>query len=104
MRVSMKESAPAVPEAPKSTVMLVIPEKDTGARFADVLRGLGRELDRGEEEMKAIGALVGRSDLPPAALIGLQVGVYRYASAIDLASRFVDQVTDAVKTVLQANG
>lgn len=105
MRVSMRESAGPPPDASESASRVAIPESETGLRFAEVLRSFGRELDRGDQGMKsAIGALAGRGDLAPSTLIALQIGVYRYGSAIDLASRFVDRATSAIKTVVQANG
>jgi hypothetical protein len=73
--------------------------------FSEVLRSLGHDLDAGEQEMTmAIRATAGRSDLDPRALIALQVGVYRYGDAIDLASQLVDRATSAIKTVLQGSG
>ncbi|HYP89268.1 MAG TPA: hypothetical protein VEQ59_13970 [Polyangiaceae bacterium] len=38
------------------------------------------------------------------ALIALQVGIYRYTEAVDLASKLVDRATNAVRTVLQGGG
>jgi hypothetical protein len=70
--------------------------------FASVLRGLGREVQRGEALVRtAIGAARGGRDVGPAELIALQAGVYRYGEAVDLASRLVDRATTTVKTVLQ---
>ena len=37
-------------------------------------------------------------------LIALQVGIYRYTEAVDLASKIVDRATNAVRTVLQGGG
>jgi hypothetical protein len=70
--------------------------------FARVLRGLGREIDRGEQTMRrAIGSGSGGVDLGPAALLALQAGVYRYSEAVDLAAKLVDRASSGVKTVLQ---
>ncbi len=69
--------------------------------FAALLRGLGQELDRGEDlAQKAIhgGAHAGTS---PEKLIALQAGIYRYSEAVDLASKLVDRGTQAVRTTLQ---
>ncbi|MBX3188367.1 MAG: hypothetical protein KF819_15220 [Labilithrix sp.] len=68
--------------------------------FARILRGLGREIDRGE---KLVGRAVsgGGSDLGPDGLIALQAGVYRYSEAVDLSAKLVDRATSGVKTVLQ---
>jgi hypothetical protein len=74
----------------------------TGSQpFASLLRGLGQELDRGEDlAQKAIhgGAHAGTS---PEKLIALQAGIYRYSEAVDLASKLVDRGTQAVRTTLQ---
>jgi hypothetical protein len=70
--------------------------------FAVVLRGLGREVERGEALVHtAIGAARGGRDVGPAELIALQAGVYRYGEAVDLASRLIDRAATSVKTVLQ---
>jgi hypothetical protein len=37
-------------------------------------------------------------------LIALQVGIYRYTEAVDLASKIVDRATNAVHTVLSGGG
>jgi hypothetical protein len=69
--------------------------------FATLLRGLGQELDRGEDlAQKAIhgGAHAGTS---PEKLIALQAGIYRYSEVVDLASKLVDRGTQAVRTTLQ---
>jgi hypothetical protein len=67
------------------------------------VRGLGAEVQRGEALMhRAIDPASG-SDLGPAQLIALQAGVYRYAEAVDLASRLVDHATAGLKTVIQGS-
>ncbi|MET0593236.1 MAG: hypothetical protein ABW133_11085 [Polyangiaceae bacterium] len=69
--------------------------------FTALLKGLGTELDRGEDlAQKAIrgGGYGGNS---PEKLIALQAGIYRYSEAIDLASKLVDRGTQAVRTTLQ---
>jgi hypothetical protein len=108
VHVSMRDSSlPAsVPsEASQGAQPVASPEGNPGSPFTEVLRRLGHELDRDEVGMQAaVGSMIGRSDLAPAQLIALQVGVYRYGDAIDLASRLVDRATSAVKTVLQASG
>src|SRR6187431_552936 len=63
--------------------------------FARALRGLGREIDVGEA--RAAGASQLR-DYDTATLIALQVGIYRYTEAVDLASKIVDRATNAVRT------
>jgi len=75
--------------------------------FATLLRGLGRELDQGERAMRAaVGASTSDhgAGLAPAQLIALQVKVYRYSEAFDVASRLVDRAASGVKTVLQGSG
>jgi len=69
--------------------------------FGRLVRGLGAEVQRGEALVHhAIDSASG-GDLDPAQLIALQAGVYRYAEAVDLASRLVDHATTGLKTVLQ---
>src|SRR5262245_54637103 len=70
--------------------------------FGQILRGLGRELDRGEA--LAAGAIRGgggAAGMSPQALIALQAGIYRYSEAVDLVTKLVDRATQAVKTTLQ---
>ena len=70
--------------------------------FAELLRGLGHEVARGEAVMRgALGAPAAGGTLDAAQLIALQAGVYRYSEAVDLAARMVDHATTALKTVLQ---
>jgi hypothetical protein len=69
--------------------------------FARALRGLGREIDVGEA--RAAGASQLRS-YDTGTLIALQVGIYRYTEAVDLASKIVDRATNALRTVLQGGG
>ena len=87
--------APAVPETRSGT------GTGTGeSAFARVLRGLGKEVDRGERVVrKAIEG--GGKDLGPGELLALQAGVYRYSEAVDLSAKLVDRATSGVKTVLQ---
>ena len=69
--------------------------------FARAMRGLGREIDLGEA--RAARASQMRS-YDTETLIALQVGIYRYTEAVDLASKIVDRATNAVRTVLQGGG
>lgn len=70
--------------------------------FARILRGLGREVDRGETLMKrAIGGARGGQEIGDVELLALQAGVYRYSEAVDLSAKLVDRATNGVKTVLQ---
>ena len=69
------------------------------AEFARVLRGVGRELDRGEA--LAERAIHGGASLSPEALLALQAGIYRYSEALDLVAKLVDRGTQAVRATLQ---
>jgi hypothetical protein len=66
-----------------------------------VLHGLGGEVQRGEALVKQAVSGTEGSTLDAGQLIALQVGVYRYTEAVDLASRLIDHATTGVKTVLQ---
>ena len=80
-------SAPSSPEQPSA--------------FGRLVRGLGAEVQRGEVLVHhAIDSASG-GDLDPGQLIALQAGVYRYAEAVDLASRLVDHATTGLKTIIQ---
>jgi hypothetical protein len=106
MHVSLSEAvlAPPPPVSPAGPTE----SASSGPSFAAVLEGLGHEIDRGENTMRAaigeLGSSGGGADLAPSELISLQMGVYRYSDAIDVASRLVDRTTSAVKTVLQGSG
>jgi hypothetical protein len=72
------------------------------APFIQMLRGLGRELDRGENiAEKAIRGAGDHGGMSPARLIALQAGIYRYSEAVDLVTKVVDRGTQAVRTTLQ---
>jgi hypothetical protein len=71
-----------------------------------MLHGLGNAVQQGESLVKeaslgGVGGGAGDGTLDAGQLIALQVGVYRYSEAIDLASRLVDHATTGLKTVLQ---
>lgn len=84
---------PAAREAPE-------PAKDEGpSPFGRLVRGLGREVDRGESMVRhALGA---GGELGPTELLALQAGVYRYSEAVDLSAKLVDRAANGVKTVIQ---
>ena len=84
-------SAHRPPESPTST-------DDEPSVFCRVLRGLGREVDRGEH---MLGRALHGGDLGPGELLALQAGVYRYSEAVDLSAKLVDRATNGVKTVIQ---
>jgi hypothetical protein len=66
-----------------------------------MLHGLGHEVQRGEMLVKQAVGGADTATLDAGQLIALQVGVYRYTEAVDLASRLIDHATTGVKTVLQ---
>jgi hypothetical protein len=78
------------------------PESDGPSPFAQILRGLGKEVDRGEAIVRraTTGSGDGR-DLGNGELLALQAGVYRYSEAVDLSTKLVDRATSGIKTVLQ---
>jgi hypothetical protein len=69
--------------------------------FARAVRGLGHQIDLGEVQAEGASHL---HSYDTSTLIALQVGIYRYTEAVDLASKIVDRATNAVKTVLQGGG
>jgi hypothetical protein len=72
------------------------------APFGAYLENLGHQIDRGES---LIGhALHGAGQLDAAQLIALQAGIFRYTEAIDLAAKFVDRASSAIRTTLQSSG
>ena len=76
-------------------------EAEVGGVFARALRGLSREIDVGEARTAAASHL---RNYDTGTLIALQVGIYRYTEAVDLASKIVDRATNALRTVLQGGG
>jgi hypothetical protein len=102
MRVSRSAEtvSPYVP--PASTEVHDAPAQPAVAPFGHLLRGLGRELDRGEAlAERAIHGGASAGGMSPEALIALQAGIYRYSEAVDLVTKLVDRGTQAVKTTLQ---
>jgi len=86
-------AAPILPAAPSV--------RDGEGVFVRAMRGLAREIDVGEARAAAASQL---RSYDTATLIALQVGIYRYTEAVDLASKIVDRATNAVRTVLQGGG
>ena len=79
-----------------------VPEQEGPSPFAQILRGLGREMDRGEKLMKgAVHGAASGQELGSGELLALQAGVYRYSEAVDLSAKLVDRAASGVKTVLQ---
>jgi hypothetical protein len=81
--------------APSST------PSSTPSPFAQLLRGLGQEVQGSETMVHQAIASARGGKLEPVDLIALQAGVYRYSEAVDLASRLVENATSALKTVIQ---
>ena len=65
--------------------------------FSRAMRGLGREIDVGEARVAAASQ---PHSYDTRTLIALQAGIYRYTEAVDLASKIVDRINNAVHTVL----
>ena len=77
-------------------------DDEAPSAFGRILRGLGREIDRGEALVgRAIHAVGAGGELGPSQLLALQAGVYRYSEAVDLSAKLVDRATNGVKTVIQ---
>ncbi|HWZ93379.1 MAG TPA: hypothetical protein VNW92_31180 [Polyangiaceae bacterium] len=68
--------------------------------FTRAMRGLGREIDVGEAQVAAASRL---HSYDTQTLIALQAGIYRYTEAVDLASKIVDRINNAVHTVLSGS-
>jgi hypothetical protein len=68
--------------------------------FGQMLRALGREVDRGEATVKRVLSPAG-AEMSPGELLALQAGIYRYSEAVDLSAKLVDRATSGLKTVLQ---
>lgn len=72
--------------------------------FPAILQSLTAAIQRGESLTRsALASGAAGLAMSPAALIALQAGIYRYAEAVDLASRLVDRATGAVKSVIQGS-
>ena len=98
--VVQPQATPAATRQPAAAVTATT--ADEPSPFARVLHGLGKAVQQGESLVKeASQGGAGDGTLDAGQLIALQVGVYRYSEAIDLASRLVDHATTGLKTVLQ---
>ena len=93
------EPSPAIEHAPSS--LSSGHGSGLAAPFVQLLRGLGRELDRGENMAEAAIRGGTHGGMSPARLIALQAGIYRYSEAVDLVTKLVDRGTQAVRTTLQ---
>lgn len=94
-------SLDAVPSAPAGGAVGRAAGSEPESAFARAVRGLGRQIDVGEAQAEGASHL---HSYDTGTLIALQVGIYRYTEAVDLASKIVDRATSAVKTVLQGGG
>jgi hypothetical protein len=89
-------ASPAVPAtAPGKAVGSTGP-----SAFAQLVRALGHEADRGEATVRGVLSAGGGS-LGPSELLALQAGIYRYGETVDLAAKLVDKVGTDLRTVLQ---
>jgi hypothetical protein len=70
--------------------------------FGEVLRGLAREIARGERVLEQ--SLRTAHQLDAAQLIALQAGIYRFSEAVDLVAKVVDRAGQAVRTTLSGSG
>ncbi|MGD0527059.1 MAG: hypothetical protein ABSE49_18080 [Polyangiaceae bacterium] len=93
-------AAPLPPALPKADAASPAPG-DAPSPFARLLRGLGHEVQGSETTVHQAIASARLGGLNAADLIVLQAGVYRYSEAVDLASRLVENATNALKTVIQ---
>ncbi len=92
------EAAPSASIAARVTP--VAPTRSEGP-FVHALRGLAHQVDVGEVQAEAASHL---HSYDTGTLLALQVGIYRYTEAVDLASKIVDRASNALKTVLQGGG
>lgn len=77
------------------------PSAERPSPFERVARGLAGAIDRGEH-LVGRAAAGGYERMDAATLIAVQAGIYRYGEAIDLASKLVDRMASATKTVLES--
>jgi hypothetical protein len=76
------------------------PSSPAPSPFAEVVRSLGHEAERGEATVRAVLS-GGARNLGPSELLALQAGIYRYGETVDLAAKLVDKAGTDVRTVLQ---
>jgi hypothetical protein len=99
---AIREARLAPPAIPTTTASPPSsPPSSTPSPFAQLLRGLGHEVQGSETMVHQAIASARGGELGPTELIALQAGVYRYSEAVDLASRLVENATSALKTVIQ---
>jgi hypothetical protein len=100
-RISGPASKESVTNAAETPSVRPAPARVAGKSFAEVLAGLSREIDKGE---KMMGQVTRGGHYDDGDLLRLQVGVYRYSEAVDLAAKLVDRAGAAVKTTIQGGG
>jgi len=102
MRIARPTEAPLPPTiSPEPSVEAApTPRSAADSSFSKVLRGLGREIDRGET--MSARAMRGSGELSASELLALQAGIYRYSEAVELTTKLVDRATGAVRTTLQS--
>jgi hypothetical protein len=98
---AIREARPGPAVIPTSGSPPSSAPSDTPSPFAQLLRGLGHEVQGSETMVHQAIASARGGELKPAELIALQAGVYRYSEAVDLASRLVENATSGLKTVIQ---
>lgn len=108
MEISGLRAEQLTPEPPSnaSTTRPIAPTPANSAEpaespFARALRNLGHEIDLGEAQVASASQY---RNYDTSTLIALQVGIYRYTEAVDLASKIVDRASNAIRTVLQGSG
>lgn len=69
--------------------------------FAQLVRGVGHEVARGESLMKGAISASNLGTLDASELLALQTGVYRYSEVVNLTARLIDHATSGLRTVLQ---
>ncbi len=101
-----REARLAVPSAPEggasataSAGGAVAAPDGEPSPFQRLLRGIGREVERGESTVRRAIQAGGAMGAPE--LLALQAGVYRYSESVDLAAKLVDRASSGVKTVVQ---
>jgi hypothetical protein len=69
--------------------------------FAQLVRGLGHEVARGESLVRGAVSASNLGALDASELLALQTGVYRYSEVVDLTARLIDHATGGLRTILQ---
>jgi hypothetical protein len=77
-----------------------VPSPSARSPFAELVRALGHEAERGEATVRRVLS-AGAGNLGPSDLLALQAGIYRYGETVDLAAKLVDKAGTDVRTVLQ---